>query len=578
MAVCKKRLSCLFVPALLVGFIGCGYTQQHQRFQTAFLPSSPQVASLSGATAPEPPPVVANPYLNEAPKFLLENPHFPPRPTHSDALIEEAEQRFQKGRSFYQAKDPELARKEFDAAIDLMLEASKDPSDPPAYEAKLEHMVDTIHRYDLAGLGAGAEEVAELEFQKAPLEDILQMTFPVDPKLKNKVTEQLQATVSQLPLVLNDTVLGYIQYFSGRGRKTMISGLQRAGRFKPLIQRILDEEGVPQELIYLAQAESGFLPRAVSRKAAVGMWQFLKWRGQEYGLKQTGHTDDRLDVEKATRAAARHLRDLYAKFGDWYLAMAAYNCGPGAVERAIERTGHADFWQLRNLRVLPAQTTSYVPIILAMTIMVKNASEYGLDNVRPDEPMSYDSVEITSPTHLALVADLTDAPVSELFALNPALLNGLAPQGYHLRVPKGTAGSLMAALQNIPADRRASWRIHRVESGDTLTMIAKRYRTTSNAIATANRLESDFPVAGDRLVIPASIRTERAGSHFTGRRSRTARGFATVRRSARTRGFAARSHRRGTSLRTGYAHRRIHRTPAVLNRTASVRGRSSLNR
>ena len=150
-----------------------------------------------------------------------------------------------------------------------------------------------------------------------------------------------------------------------------------------MIQRILDEEGIPQEIIHLAQAESGFIPRAVSRAAAGGMWQFLKWRGNEYGLKQTAYTDDRMDPEKATRAAARHLRDLYHEFGDWYLAIAAYNCGPGNVEKAVERTGYADFWELRARGVLPAETTNYVPIILAMTIMEKNAAEYGIEGFTP---------------------------------------------------------------------------------------------------------------------------------------------------------------------------------------------------
>ncbi len=306
------------------------------------------------------------------------------------------------------------ARQEFDTAIDLMLEASaNNPSDRQAFEARLDEMVDAIHRYDLAGLGAGVD-VDEARFDKAPLEDLLQMTFPVDPKLKDKVREQVQATASQLPLSENDAVLGYINYFSGRGRRTLIAGLERAGRYRPLISRILQEEGIPQELIYLAQAESGFFPRAISRKAAAGMWQFVAWRGQQYGLMRTANTDDRLDPEKATRASARHLHDLYNSFGDWYLAMAAYNCGPVAVARAVERTGYADFWELRNRHALPVETTNYVPIILAMTIMTKNAAEYGLEGVVPEAPLEYDTIEVSSPTHLALVADMTDAPLQEL--------------------------------------------------------------------------------------------------------------------------------------------------------------------
>src|SRR5690606_25332672 len=159
-----------------------------------------------------------------------------------------------------------------------------------------------------------------------------------------------------------------------------------------------------QELIYMAQAESGFLPRAVSHKAAVGMWQFVKARGREYGLTQTPYADDRLDPEKATRAAARHLRDLYAKFGDWYPAIAAYNCGDGCVDRAIQRTGYADFWELRRRNAVPRETSNYVPIILAMTIMHKNAKDYGLDDIQPDEALQYDTIEMQASTHLALVA------------------------------------------------------------------------------------------------------------------------------------------------------------------------------
>ena len=175
-----------------------------------------------------------------------------------------------------------------------------------------------------------------------------------------------------------------------------LPGFQRAGQYKAMIQRVLAEEGVPQELIYLAQAESGFLPRAVSYAAAGGMWQFIQSRGNQYGLEQTAYSDDRYDPEKATRAAARHLNDLYAEFGDWYLAIGAYNCGPGGIERAIERTGYADFWELRARGALPAETKNYVPIILAMTIMGKNAKEYGLDDVTPESPVEYDTVEMSA--------------------------------------------------------------------------------------------------------------------------------------------------------------------------------------
>ena len=494
-------------------------------------------------------------YLNRLTKQSGKGPQSSFRPTSSDLLIQEAEQRFREGRRFYRAKESDRAREEFDRAIDSMLQASENPSDRQLYEAKLEEMIDSIHRLDLAGLGASAP-ADEPQFEKAPLEDILQMTFAVDPKLKKKVRDEVNATASQLPLAVNDTVLGYINYFSGRGRRTMIVGLERAGKYRPMIKRILEEEGVPQELIHLAQAESGFMPRAVSSKAATGMWQFVSWRGNEYGLKQTSYIDDRLDPEKATRSAAKHLHDLYNQFGDWYLAIAAYNCGPGNVEKAVERTGYADFWELRNRRVLPAETTNYVPIILAMTIMTKNAAEYGLDNISPEAAVEYDTLDVSSPTHLALVGDLTDTPVSQLIELNPALLRNIAPEGYALRVPKGTAETLTAALDSVPGDRRASWRMHKVGSGETLAAIAKRFGSVPASIASANKLVGDEPSEGARLVIPASFQDEEVVERqpAAGHRHVKVRGKKHVAK-ARTVGSRRRSVRHTPSARSRGASR-----------------------
>jgi membrane-bound lytic murein transglycosylase D len=491
---------CLGVLVVL-GIAGCGYNQS-STFRNAFLPSVPHTPAILA-----PPPVVEpNIYLHDAPAILLDAQKPIEGPTEADLLIVRAEQAFQRGKKAYQAKQAAEARQEFDTAVSLMLDASAGKlTDRQAFEARLDEMVDNIHRYDLAGLGAGAD-VEQADFEKAPLEDILQMTFPVDPRLKDKVQEQAQATASQLPLSVNDAVSGYVNYFSGRGRSTLIAGLERAGRYRGMIERVLAEEGIPLELIHLAQAESGFLPRAVSRKAAAGMWQFVAWRGQEYGLHQTRYTDDRFDPEKATRASAKHLHDLYKLFGDWYLAIAAYNCGPGVVEKAVERTGYADFWELRKRKVLPLETTNYVPIILAMTIMTKNAGEYGLTEVAPDSALEYDTIQVSSATHMALVADLTDAPVSELLQLNPAILKGVVPEGYPLHVPKGSGSALAASLEMIPAERRASWRMHTVSSGETLASIGRHYGTAASRIVAANNLGAAAPQAGERLLIPVAER------------------------------------------------------------------------
>ncbi len=422
----------------------------------------------------------------------------------SDLLVEKAEERFRSGRKAYSEGDFTRARMEFDAAIDAMLKASENPTDRALYECHLDDMVDAIHRCDLDGLGAAAVETSQ-QFDKAPLEDIVQMTFPVDPRIKEKVQSELKTTSSALPLVMNDVVLGYINYFNGRGRRTIEYGLSRAARYQPMISKILAEEGVPQELIHLAQAESGFMPRAVSRAAAQGMWQFVKFRGNEYGLTQTPSSDLRFDPEKSTRAAARHLHDLYNEFHDWYLAIAAYNCGPGNVERAVERTGYADYWELRARGALPAETTNYVPIILAMTIMAKNAPEYGLE-IHPETPIEYDTIRTAAPTNLALIGDLTDSSIPELQQLNPALLRNVAPGDFDVRVPKGMGPMVAASLDVVPRESLASARMHTVESGETLALIAKRFNATPKAILAANKIEDQEPTTGAKLIIPGAYK------------------------------------------------------------------------
>ena len=515
-----QKLATIIVLAGASAIAGCAINQ-HSGFQNAFLPphahSGPVNLDLDHAPLVEP-----NIYIKDVPGFLLAEPQMPRR-TRGDELVEEAEHHLAAGKQAYATGAFATARSEFDLAIDAMLDASDlSPADRQAYERRMDQMVDAVHSFDLAALGA-SDSSEEGRFDKAPLEDILQMTFPVDPKIKGQVLDQVAATVSQLPLSVTDAVLGYVNYFSNRGHGTIAVAMQRSGRYRPMIQRILDEEGVPQELIHLAQAESGFMPRALSRARASGMWQFMAWRGAEYGLQRTAYTDDRLDPEKATRAAARHLHDLYNLFGDWYLAIAAYDCGPQTVQLAVERTGYADFWELRARGELPIETTNYVPIILAMTIMEKNAQAYGLDQVQMDPPIEYDTVELTALTSLPLIADVTDTSVPELAALNPALLGNLAPAQYAVHVPKGSGTRLTAALALVPAEHRAAWRLHRVAPGETLAAIGSRFGVSTASLLAVNSLPSHAAVEGDLLVVPAAatrptpkrVVTSRAGSHYS---------------------------------------------------------------
>jgi membrane-bound lytic murein transglycosylase D len=231
-------------------------------------------------------------------------------------------------------------------------------------------------------------------------------------------------------------------------------------------------------------------------------------RGRGYGLHHNMWVDDRQDPEKSTRAAARHLKDLYNQFGDWYLAMAAYNSGPGTVQAAVKRTGYADFWELYHRNVLPKETRNYVPIIMAMTIMTKNPSQYGLDQVAKDRPMDYDSVKISYPVDLRLVAECVNSTPEELQDLNPSLLRLTTPREgtFELHLPAGTRDEYATAITAIPADMRLWWRYHTVHSGDTLASLAHTYHTTAKSIADTNHLEggsSGTELEADaQLVIP----------------------------------------------------------------------------
>jgi membrane-bound lytic murein transglycosylase D len=306
---------------------------------------------------------------------------------------------------------------------------------------------------------------------------------------------------------MTDPVAGYINYFSNRGRGTLENALARGGRYREMIQGILKQEGVPQDLIYLAQAESGFHPLAVSRAGARGMWQFMASRARGYGLERDWWVDERQDPEKATRAAARHLKDLYREFGDWYLAMAAYNSGPGTVQNAVKRTGYADYWELYKRNVLPKETRNYVPIILAVTIMAKNPVQYGLQEVVPESPVPYDTVKIDYPVDLRLAAECVDVSAGTLQDLNPSLLRWTTPkdQQFELHLPAGTKDRYLSAISAVPPDMRVWWRYHDVASGDTLASIARSYRTSARAIAEANGIAEDDQLSPEsKLIIPVT--------------------------------------------------------------------------
>jgi membrane-bound lytic murein transglycosylase D len=419
-------------------------------------------------------------------------------------LIEAVEKEYQAGQDNYNAGHMEAAKQNFDSAFNQLLGSGFDLKSDDRLEHELDRLLDGVNSLELAALQQG-DGFAEQKSEPAPIDEANELTPTVDQNVKAKAEAELKSTHSEMPLVMTDQVAGYINYFSNRGRGTLERALARSGRYDDMIRRILHEQGVPEELIYLAQAESGFHPLAVSRAGARGMWQFMGSRAKGYGLERSWWVDDRQDPEKATRAAAHHLKDLYNEFGDWYLAMAAYNSGPGTVQSAVKRTGYADFWELYNRNVLPKETRNYVPIILAVTIMAKNPTQYGLQTVVKDKPVPYDTVRINYPIDLRLAAECVDATAEDLSDLNPTLLRMTTPKDseFELHLPAGTASKFETAVASIPADKRVWWRYHKVQGGETLASIAHTYHTTPKAIAEANDLNNDDELdAESRLIIP----------------------------------------------------------------------------
>ena len=419
-------------------------------------------------------------------------------------LVASAEKEYQAGSSEFAAGHNDAAKQHFDAAFNQLQGSPLQLHSDDRFQREFERVLEALNKLDTA---TQAEGQSEEKSEPAPIDEANAVNnYPVDPNLKAKAAAEIQATHSDLPLMMTDQVASYINYFSNRGRGVLEHGLERSGRYREMIERILKEEGVPGDLIYLAQAESGFHPYAVSRVGARGIWQFMGSRARAYDLHRDFWVDERQDPEKSTRAAARHLKDLYNEFGDWYLAMAAYNSGPGTVQSAVKRTGYADFWQLYERNVLPKETRNYVPIILAVTIMAKNPEQYGLNSIAPDPPMAYQTVKINYPVNLKLVADCVDATPEELLDLNPSLLRTVTPKGrFELHLPMGTAEKYQAAIASIAPDMRLSWRYHTFASGETLLSVARSFHTTVHAIADANQLDTDSSVeAGAKLVIPVA--------------------------------------------------------------------------
>jgi len=305
-----------------------------------------------------------------------------------------------------------------------------------------------------------------------------------------------------IPLVTNSQVESYIRYFQGKGRKGFNIWLRRYVQYRDIILPILETNDLPEELIVVSMIESGFDPKAVSRATAVGLWQFMYLTGKQYGLERTWYVDERQDIIKSTEAAARYFKDLYREFEDWYLVLAAYNAGPGRVNRAVNLHETSDYWQLYSL---PKDTKNYIPYFLSSAIILKDPDKYGF-KIPKAKSFKYDEVVIKKSADLSVIAKSAGTKTSTIKYLNPELRQSATPanEDYILRVPYGAKDKFYNSFNALPeTERFATQKVeHRVKKGENLTTIASKYRVLISDLMTINNLKNDRLSIGQRLKIP----------------------------------------------------------------------------
>ena len=446
-------------------------------------------------------------------------------------VIARAEDHFRKGKLNLEDSKREQARQEFDKAVDSILESGFDVRASQKLQTYYLELVERIYREEVptqqpivAPNTATTQMVAQntqtqeqaktpppsqvgfrdQKFEPSPLDELSKLVLrPDETVFTSKDAEDLEASKRNVnfAFTLNPLIQGYINYYQGRGRGTMESGLRKSGQFMKLARKIFAEEGVPLDITWLGQVESAWKVRAVSWASASGLWQFVPSTGRRFNLRQTAYIDERNSIEQSTRASARYLKWLAERYnGNWELAMAAYNTGEGNIDRAISRAGSANFWMIYPY--IAQETRNYVPNILAVILIAKNPEKYGFKGIKADAPWSYDVVRVPTATSLQLVADATDSSVDYIRSLNPELKRDITPRGdfYDVRVPAGRAKQFAALLQRIAPERRETARIISVAPGEDLQTVANR---TGINVAQLQAMNSGVDLAKTtKLVVP----------------------------------------------------------------------------
>ena len=394
----------------------------------------------------------------------------------------------------------------------MLLESPFGARTEPRVRQHFDRLVDRISAYEVKALAEG-DGFTEKNYEAASIDQLLAETTtfgppPAPPELTETVQSDLENIEHDVPIPLNQRVLAYIDLFQGRLHDFIEEGMKRGGKYLPMIQSVFRAEGLPLDLAYVPLVESAFKPNALSRAKAKGVWQFMAGTAAENGLRRDWYIDERSDPEKATVAAAKYLRTLSSMFdGDWHLALASYNGGPGRLQRAIKRGGGVeDFWKLSAKKsLLPRETREYVPMILAAIVIARNPAQYGFD-FEPEPAAEYEKVMLEKPVDLRRIAEWAETTIDEIQTLNPELRRWTTPvrdKQYELKVPMGKAEQVNARLSEAEASELASLNYYTARKGDTLALIAKKLKVSRTDLAEANYLSSKARVSvGQKLMVP----------------------------------------------------------------------------
>ncbi len=354
-----------------------------------------------------------------------------------------------------------------------------------------------------------AEEISYLEIKPEQhlAEELaaLEKTGSWEPGNLDKTPEPVDEVTFDFPITINKQVQFYLDQFQGKQRRTFSTWLARSTQYQKEIETELQKAGLPQDLLYLAMIESGFNPSAYSYAHAAGLWQFIRGTGRNYGLRIDSWVDERREPKKSTQAAIKYLSFLHEEFGDWYLAVAAYNAGEGKIGRAIKKYKTRDFWKLASHKYLALETKRYVPKLIAAIIIAREPTKYGFTDIPYTQPAQYDIIKLPPATDLAAVAVTAATSVKNLRKLNNELRKNQTPPGkkeYLLRIPEGSRGLVAQNLDRLHPVITTAYKTHKVRKGDTITAVCRKYKINKTILLKANNLRTASLKRGQRLRIP----------------------------------------------------------------------------